>query len=386
MKLTKLMLSACVAALALASCNKEDAVVPVETKVKSVDVSIANTILTKSQSNSIAKGTKVTLNDFKIFLTDATFSKVYNAFQSDGSTAAKTYWKLTGENADVFDVTDPDTKASFHFVDPACTKVVVVANMGKDITWDEVDDKIQIASQQNAGNLVLYAASDLTNAGTYHQEIKDDITYQLPVYKANVTLKPRVSRFEMDGFYVNFNQDPAYSEIKFKQIAVQNYYPETQINTGNESGSLVQHVTNFANQASTFSWLHNGETDWYRDVFATPAVATPAAPAVQAISGSGKTYAYHFFAGNAVPVIFIDLEADGLPAYLYSKTIKGTDGNPITEIKEGYIYRLNAAGNVDNGGDGDIVVDEDDIDPADRCLDITVDVMSWEVVLVAPEF
>jgi hypothetical protein len=82
----------------------------------------------------------------------------------------------------------------------------------------------------------------------------------------------------------------------------------------------------------------------------------------------------------------IDLEADGLPAYLYSKTIKDTEGKPITEIKEGYIYRMNATGSVDNGGDGDITVDEDDIDPADRCLDITVDVMAWEVVLVTPEF
>ena len=70
MKLTKLMLSACVAALALVSCQKEGPSVPVETKVKSVDVSIANMILTKSESSAIAKGTKVNLKNFKIFLTD----------------------------------------------------------------------------------------------------------------------------------------------------------------------------------------------------------------------------------------------------------------------------------------------------------------------------
>ena len=381
MKLTKLMLSACVAALALVSCQKEEGPsVPVETKVKSVDVSIANMILTKSESATIAKGTKVNLKNFKIFLTDNTYSKVYDAYGSDGSTAAKSYFTATE-----YDITDKDAKASFHFVDPACTRVVVVANMG-DVAWDKIDDKLLIGGQQDASELALYGYSDLVSAGSFHNETKDDITYQLPVYKANVTVKPRVSRFEMDGFYVNFKSDPAYSSIKFKQLAVQNYYPETQLNTGNESGSLVEHVTNFADQGSTFAWLHNGQKDWYRDVFASPVEVTPSAPSAQAISGEKNCYAYHFFSGDAVPVIMIDLEADGLPAYLYSKTIKDTEGNPITEIKEGYIYRMNAAGSIDNGGDGDIVVDEDDIDPADRCLDITVDVMSWEVVLVTPEF
>ena len=381
MKLTKLMLSACVAALALVSCQKEDGPsVPVETKVKSVDVSIANMILTKSESAAVAKGTKVNLKNFKIFLTDNTYSKVYDAYGTDGATAAKSYF-----TAAEYDITDADAKASFHFVDPACTRVVVVANMG-DIAWDKIDDKILIGAQQDVSELALYGYSDLVSAGSSHNEKKDDVTYQLPVYKANVTVKPRVSRFEMDGFYVNFKSEPAYNSIKFKQLAVQNYYPETQLNTGNESGDLVKHVTNFTDQGSTFTWLHNGQKDWYRDVFASPVEVTPSAPSAQAISGANNCYAYHFFSGNAVPVIMIDLEADGLPAYLYSKTIKDTEGKPITEIKEGYIYRMNATGSVDNGGDGDIVVDEDDIDPADRCLDITVDVMAWEVVLVTPEF
>ncbi len=381
MKLSKLMLSACVAVLALVSCNKEEASVPVETKVKSVDVSIANMILTKSASANIAKGTRVTLDNFKIFLTDANYSRTFTALQSDGTTAATYYFET-----ETYDITDPNAKASFHFVDPACTKVVVVANMG-DVDWDAIDDKIKIENQQNADELVLYGAADLTSAGTFHNETKDNVTYQLPVYKANVKLSPRVSRFEMDGFYVSFDPvDPKYNEIKFKQIAVQNYYPETQINTGAESGTLVEHITNFADQGSTFAWLHNGQTDWYRDVFASPVSATPAAPAVQAITGTNTCYAYHFFASDAVPVIVIDIEADGLPAYLYSKTLKLADNTPLDKIEEGHIYRMNALGDVDGDGDGDITIDEDDIDPADRCLEITVEVKAWEVVLVTPEF
>ena len=43
-----------------------------------------------------------------------------------------------------------------------------------------------------------------------------------------------------------------------------------------------------------------------------------------------------------------------------------------------------AKGEVEN--DGSIPIDEDDIDPMDRCLEITVDVVDWAVELVYPEF
>ena len=56
----------------------------------------------------------------------------------------------------------------------------------------------------------------------------------------------------------------------------------------------------------------------------------------------------------------------------------------MTEFEEGKIYRMNAAG--DALGDGSIPIDEDDIDPMDRCLEITVDVVDWAVELVYPEF
>ena len=35
---------------------------------------------------------------------------------------------------------------------------------------------------------------------------------------------------------------------------------------------------------------------------------------------------------------------------------------------------------------GFIDIDEDDLNTVDRCLDITVDVHKWKVVLVTPEF
>ena len=45
---------------------------------------------------------------------------------------------------------------------------------------------------------------------------------------------------------------------------------------------------------------------------------------------------------------------------------------------------MSAAGEVLS--DGSIPIDEDDIDPMDRCLEISVDVVDWVVELVFPEF
>jgi hypothetical protein len=54
------------------------------------------------------------------------------------------------------------------------------------------------------------------------------------------------------------------------------------------------------------------------------------------------------------------------------------------DFKPGYVYRMSAAGEVED--DGSILIDEDDIDPMDRCIDITVSVHKWVVKLVTPEF
>ena len=107
----------------------------------------------------------------------------------------------------------------------------------------------------------------------------------------------------------------------------------------------------------------------------TPSAATKDTP---------KPLAYHIFSSNVAPVMVIKLLADGQPAYLYSKGFYKADGTPVTAFEEGKIYRMSAKGVAEN--DGSIPIDEDDIDPMDRCLEITVDVVDWAVELVYPEF
>ena len=375
MKLTKLMLSASVAALALVSCNKMDSTPEVAKRLKTVEVSIGNIALTKALAgDKIENGDAVLVKDFQIFLTDASGNS-YEAKVADGSAAAQTYWSTV-------DLAAGAINAAFHYVDPNCTKVVAVANVGKQLTFAEYKSlaALEVGNQQDQKAIALYDEKNLVVANKQHTDAAaNGTTYVSDVYKADLVLTPRISRFEVDGFTVKFNAEPKYNEIKVTQLAIQNYYPATSLVTGAESGTLVNHVANLTNQADVYAWLDATPAEvWYRDYFdltITPAAATKDTP---------KPLAYHVFSSDATPVMIIKLLADNQPAYLYSKGFYKADGTPVTTFEEGKIYRMSAKGEVAN--DGSIPIDEDDIDPMDRCLEITVDVVDWAVELVYPEF
>lgn len=368
MRLTKLMLAASVAMCVLASCNKQETT-PQANRLKSVEVSLENVIITKGLAgDKIKAGDAVQVNDIKIFLTDAAGNE-YDAKKVNGTDPAQSYF--TGV---------PTETVAFHYVDPNCTKVVAVANLGKDITFAEYKAlaALQIENQQDAKALVLYDEATLTMTTREHNDAAaDGTTYLAPVYEAELTLTPRVSRFEVDGFTVKFNATPKYNEVKITQLAFLNYYGKTTVVEGTES-DLVASPVDFTNQSEVYAWLDNGQTAWYRDTFEV--VITPE----DNVQSTPKPLAYHMFSCTETPVMLIKLLADNQPAYLYSKGFYKTDSTPVTEFEEGKIYRMSAKGEIEN--DGNLPFDEDDIDPMDRCLEITVEVVDWAVELVYPEF
>ena len=283
MKLSKLMLAAFVAVLALASCNKQDTT-PQANRLKSVEISLENVLITKGLAgDKIQAGDAVVVNDLKIFLTDASGNE-YDAKVSDGSAAAQSYF--TGVPAET---------VAFHYVDPNCTKVVAVANLGKDITFAEYKAlaALNIEDQQDATALVLYDEATLTSTTREHNDAAaDGTTYLAPVYEAELTLTPRVSRFEVDGFTVKFNATPKYNEVKITQLAFLNYYGKTTVVEGTES-DLVASPVDFTNQSEVYAWLDNGQTAWYRDTFEV--VITPE----DNVQSTPKPLAYHMFSCSA---------------------------------------------------------------------------------------
>ena len=110
----------------------------------------------------------------------------------------------------------------------------------------------------------------------------------------------------------------------------------------------------------------------------------PATPAFENKADVPSPRAYHFFSGDVVPTMVIRLLVDGNPAYVFTDTFKDASGTAITKLDAGKIYRMSAAGVASNSGTVDIP--EEVIIPMARCLDITVDVIDWQVELVTPEF
>ena len=90
MKLTKLMLSASIAALALVACNKQDTT-PEVNRLKTVEISLENVLISKGLAgDKINAGDAVQVNDFKVFLTDAAGNE-YTAKVAGGSAEAESY-------------------------------------------------------------------------------------------------------------------------------------------------------------------------------------------------------------------------------------------------------------------------------------------------------
>ena len=381
MKLTKLMLSASIAALALVSCNKQDTTpTPAANRLKSVEVSLENIVFTKGAAGEpITNNQPITVKSFQIFLTDNAGNE-YTGKVADGSTDAQSYW--SGEE---LALTMPHENAQFHYVNPNCTKVVAVANMPQKYesyaAFKTALANLKIEDQQDQDNLALYdESSDFVSRGT-HTDAATDANYVSEMFEVKLELTPRVSRFEIDGFSVKFNDQPKYNEIKISQVAFQKYYPETELLTGTETGDVVLHMPDFTDQSQVYTWLDTPENPqpWYRDY--CDLTITPTAPTKDLTT----KVAYHIFSGTEVPTFVIKLTADGQPAYLYTQRFrKASDDSELTEFQEGYIYRMSAAGEVKE--DGTIEIPEEKIDPMDRCLDITVDVKKWQVDLVYPEF
>lgn len=392
---TKLMFAVLAAAAVFTACTKEGPTMDASKTLKSVEISLDNLIYTKGAAgDKITAGSPVQVNDVQIFLVKSNGTFFTEAKQANGSSDAA--YTFTGDA-----ITNSYT---FHYVDTDVNKVVVVANMGAAFTATDYDDlktkTLAIDNQQTATNLALYGEGTLTKKGTNHTTDQDGNgnVQENQVYTSEVTIAPRVARIEVDGFRVIYTEDDPetedvvesiYDEITFTQLAMVNYMPTTALWNGTESGTLVNPLATYysgstvSNETAIYNWLGTkpeGTPTWTYD-----ACNLTCTPEVQA-ADFATPRAYHIFAGNVVPTFFIHLTADGVPAFIYTKSIKDAAGNEITSFAEGTIYRMSGDTASETTPDGAIEVPEDVIDPMDRCLEITVEVEPWQVVLVTPEF
>ena len=410
MKLSKLMLTASIAAAALLACNKENTTPEPSKTLKSIEINIENLLMTKADAEgAIAAGSAVQLNDLKIYLVDAN-GNFYTGKKSDGVAAAQDYFAATAENTGDETVATATTKTlSFHYVDRAVTHVIAVGNLGTQTFANEAALNayiLEVDAQQHQGDLKLYDKEVLVgpdgthDTDTWPNDQNVPETQKNQVYKAALTLMPRIARFEVDGFRVKFTSDdpatpetetPEYDNITISQLAFTNFNTQTPLYNLAPAGNVVNAVADYTNETAVYKWFNDHLTNdlaaptWSYYVDATPLSFDAPAAGGELANDFTVKQAFHFFPGTTMPMFLVHLTADGIPAYLYTKNIK-LDGTAMAaaDFEPGHVYRMSAAGETAN--DGAIIIDEEDIDPMDRCVDITVSVHEWVVNLVTPEF
>ena len=367
MKLTKLMLSASVAALALVSCNKNESTpVVMDQNLKSVEISLSNVqFATKGAGyTSDLSGTDLQLNTIQLFFTDGT--SLYTPKMADGATDAVTYLdasEATGENL------------NFHYLPAAVNKVIAVGN-SIPISASSLADleiAVEIGSQQDPTDLILFAESQITTKKTPNHD-SDPNAHETDVYSVALNLLPRVARFEINGFTCNFTTT-GISSVEISQVHFVDYYFTNTIRPNINSDLMA---IDMSSQTTIFNHLLSHTTaDWDNDLF-DPAIQLNATEN-STVSGD-INLAYNFYPGvGAYPRFVLYMTTDGiLPSYLATTTFRTESGEILdsaSDFKPGYIYRIT-----------DFAFSDTDLTHQDRCVEITLSVSKWNVVSVTPNF
>mgnify|MGYP003157388674 CR=1 FL=1 len=338
MKVKSFLLTALAASMTFVACdNKDDEMGQLDNTPKSVSIDLSNVIpVTRGAGQEVEDNSKVSLTDLQVFFTDGT--TLYKGKTIEGTEATHYF-----SNKSNFD--DRADKV-FHFLPAEVNKVIVVGNNGSQInasTYVDLKKDLIIAEQQNPTDLDLYKEVELTSVSG-----QDEAGH--PLYKAKVVLEPRVSRIEIGKFeYTAPTQGQRkYKSIEVQQVMLNNYFE----------------FTSTESPATTLPLVTLDENTQYKHSYEKGNVRP----------------AYHFFPkdnniGNTNhPQVLVKLigttnEGTKVPLYLATSTF-----TPAVTADFAKIYVMNFA------------FSDEDLDNPQKCVEVTVDVMSWDVVPVTPEF
>jgi len=386
MKIKNLLLGALVTSMALTACEKsENSDSPNRDEMpKSVTITLPNINQISRATGDAMSASQVSLKNFKVFFLDADGAEqtipAYNGedqqvyFSSD---ATDDSWETIG---------DAGRNITYHFVPAATAKVVVIGNLG-DVayntaiaaTYDVLNDgDADIATDDNGHPLYpLYGDSALTpKTGT------DDADHA-NVYTANVTLAPRIARFEIYGFGYSKDADAeyTYTKLQLDKIALSNYRKQYTLEEGAAEGDAVACPAEAAQvwdyiAAAAEPWANTFnnfelEQDAKKFVNGTDIPAGDQGDNATGIITFGLTKVAEAANNPELLLSFYGLKdgtTDKTPLYLRGKF---TTAEAFTA---GKIYRVFFP-----------IVDGSWTQP-ERCVELNVKVANWEIVTVTPEF
>ena len=384
MKTLKFMCAALVAAMTLASCQKEQEVVPESKVLKSVEVKLNNVApVTRAIGglNESLEGKNIQLNSLQFFFSDGT--TLYEAKDAEGN-KADVYFdaaELAALNGNI--------SAKFHFLPAAVKKVLVVGNHTEMIVTTEtsLDKELEIINYQDVTKFPLYAEGTLGVAQS-NTHNNGEYGHLSNVYTVNLDVYPHVARFEITGVGCTFPLNSG-KIVKVVSMAFADFYDKCDFRTGNShtlrSVQLNQQdiFNYFQNQMSTLKW----NNDFFNGENGQPNAGNshPLVELTTANSFVKTDIAYNFFCkGAPSPLLLLNVieyenqqafeKGNGTPGYLHTNVYRLNSSEPVTTFEPGKIYRM------------EIRFNEDDLQHQERCLDINLKVAEWIVINVTPEF
>jgi hypothetical protein len=383
MKTLKFMCAALVAAMTLASCQK-DAPTPENKNLKSVEVKLNNVAPGTRAIGGLGEnleGKNIQLNTLQFFFSDGT--TLYEAKDAEGN-KADVYFdaaELTALNGSI--------SAKFHFLPAAVKKVLIVGNHTEIVAATEtsLDKELEIINYQNVKNFPLYAEGTLGVASS-NTHNNGENAHLSNVYTVNLDVYPHVARFEITGIGCTLPLNSG-KIVKVVSMAFADFHDKCDFRSGNShtlrSVQLNQQdiFTYFQNQMSTSKWnndFFNGQNGQPNAGNSHPLVELTATN-----SFVETDIAYNFFCkGAPSPLLLLNVieyedqtafdNNNGTPGYLYTNVYRLNSLEKVTTFEPGKIYRMS------------IRFSEDDLQHQERCLDINLKVAEWIVINVTPEF
>ena len=384
MKTFRIMCAAVVAAMSLASCQKEQEQAPENKTFKSVEVKINNVAPVTRAIGGLGKsleGKNIQLNSLQFFFSDGT--SLYEAKDAEGNVADVYYdaAELAALNGSI--------SAKFHFLPAAVKKVIVIGNYSASAATTEtaLDAELEIAKYQDVTNFPLYAEGTLGLASSNAHDIGSN-GHLSNVYTVNLDVYPHVARFEITGIGCTLPLNSG-KIVKVVSIAFADFFDKCDFRTA--VGHTLRSVqlnqqdiyTYFQEQMSTAKW----NNDFFNGLNGQEGAGN-SHPVIELTATNTfveTDIAYNFFCkGAPSPCLLLNVieyenqtafdANNGSPGYLYTNVYRLNSTEPVATFEPGKIYRMA------------IRFNEDDLQHQERCLDISLNIAEWIVINVTPEF
>ena len=384
MKTFRIMCAAVVAAMSLASCQKEQEQAPENKTFKSVEVKINNVAPVTRAIGGLGEsleGKNIQLNSLQFFFSDGT--SLYEAKDAEGNVADVYYdaAELAALNGSI--------SAKFHFLPAAVKKVIVIGNYSASAATTEtaLDAELEIAKYQDVTNFPLYAEGTLGLASSNAHDSGSN-GHLSNVYTVNLDVYPHVARFEITGIGCTLPLNSG-KIVKVVSIAFADFFDKCDFRTA--VGHTLRSVqlnqqdiyTYFQEQMSTAKW----NNDFFNGLNGQEGAGN-SHPVIELTATNTfveTDIAYNFFCkGAPSPCLLLNVieyenqtafdANNGSPGYLYTNVYRLNSTEPVATFEPGKIYRMA------------IRFNEDDLQHQERCLDISLNIAEWIVINVTPEF